>query len=84
MRPLDCARNDGWGVGSFISTIAATATHNRVAPRHEGLMLLNQDDHDMVWRVAGIKIDASLCQHFVRIGMRCLAEALRYSCSPVP
>ena len=47
-----------------------------MAPRHEGLMLLNQDDHDILWRVAGIKIDASLCRHPVGIGMRRPAEAL--------
>ena len=47
-----------------------------MAPRHEGLMLLNQDDHDMLWRVAGIMIDASLCQHSLGIGMRRPAEAL--------
>ena len=61
-----------------LSTIAAIATHNRaegVAPRHEGLMLLNQDDHDMFWRVAGIEIDASLCRHSPGIGMRRPAEA---------
>jgi hypothetical protein len=34
------------------------------------LMFLNQDDHDMLWRVAGIKIDASLCQRSLGIGMR--------------
>lgn len=47
-----------------------------VAPRHEGLMLLNQDDHDILWRVAGIEIDASLYRHSPGIGMRRPAEAL--------
>ena len=57
-----------------------------MAPRHEGLMLLNQDDHDILWRVAGIKIDASLCQHSVGIGMRRPAETLFdfLVLSPVP
>jgi hypothetical protein len=38
------------------------------------------------WRVAGIKIDASLCQRFVGIGLRRLAEALFDSLvlSPLP
>ena len=56
-----------------------------MAPRHEGLMLLNQDDHDILQRVAGIKIDASLC-HSVGIGMRRPAEALFdfLVLSPVP
>ena len=40
----------------------------------------------MPWRVAGTEIDASLCQHFVRIGVRRLAEALfdSLALSPLP
>jgi hypothetical protein len=45
-----------------------------------------EGDFCAAWRVAGIKVDASLCQHFVGIGMRSLAEA-RFDClapSPLP
>ena len=55
-----------------------------MAPRHEGLMLLNQDDHDMLWRVAGIMIDASLRQHSLGIAMRRPAEVDFLVFSPVP